>query len=70
MRLALAALFYIAAFVFFYAGFAIPGADGLNHHIRPQSDAEWLAVLLIVNGCAAKFLGHVILFSTSKRVTQ
>jgi hypothetical protein len=66
MRIALAALFYVAAFVFLYAGFAVPGSEGLNHHVQPQTDAEWLAALLIVNGCAAKLLGHVLLLSTTR----
>lgn len=66
MRGALAFFFYAAALTLIYAGFAVPGADGLNHHVRPANDAEWLAALLILNGCAAKLMGHVMLFSTAR----
>jgi hypothetical protein len=41
-RRALAFLFYAAALILIYCGFAVPGSDGLNHHVRPANDAEWL----------------------------
>lgn len=66
MKLALAAIFYTAAFFFIYAGFALPGAEGLNHHVMPRGDEEILAALLLINGCAAKLMGHVMLFSTTR----
>lgn len=64
MKTALAFLFYVSAILLIYCGFAVPGSDGLNHHVRPATDAEWLAALLILNGCASKLMGHVMLFST------
>jgi hypothetical protein len=66
MKTALAVFFYAAALTLIYCGFAIPGADGLNHHVQPRGDAEWLAALLILNGCASKLMGHVMLFSTAR----
>ncbi len=66
MKLALALFFYAAALTLIYSGFALPGSEGLNHHVAPQGDAEWLAALLIINGCAAKLLGHVLLFASAR----
>jgi hypothetical protein len=66
MKTALAFLFYAAAITFIYCGFAVPGADGLNHHLSPQSDPELFAALLITAGCASKLMGHVMLFSTAR----
>lgn len=67
MRGFLAVFFYVAALALIYCGFAVPASEGLNHHVMPQTDAEMLAALLIINGCAAKLMGHVMLFSTLKR---
>jgi hypothetical protein len=64
VRGALAFLFYAAALILIYAGFNVPGGEGLNTHVIPRGDAELLSVLLILNGCASKLMGHVMLFST------
>lgn len=66
MKLALAILFYAAAFTFIYAGFSMPGAEGLGHHIQPRGDAELTAAMLIFTGCAAKLFGHVMLFASAR----
>jgi hypothetical protein len=57
MRGALAFLFYAAALFLIYAGFNVPGGEGLNTHVIPRGDAELLSVLLILNGCASKLMG-------------
>lgn len=67
MRGFLAMLFYASAIIFLYCGFALPGAEGLNHHIQPRGSEEILAALMILNGCAMKLAGHVMLFSTARR---
>jgi hypothetical protein len=67
MKLTFAIIFYAAALLLIYAGFAVPDSDGLNHHVRPRTDAEWLAALLIINGCAAKLMGHLFLFASARQ---
>lgn len=67
MRAALAAFFYVAAFTFIWAAFAgMPDAwEGLNTG-WPENPREMLCALLILNGCAAKLFGHVLLLSTAR----
>jgi hypothetical protein len=66
MRFALALFCYAAALFFVYAGFNVPGSEGLGHHVRPANDQEMVAALLIVSGMGAKLLGHVFLLSTTR----
>jgi hypothetical protein len=64
---ALAALFYAAAFTFIYAAFAgMPDAWDALGAGWPQSTEEIVCALLILNGCAAKLMGHVMLLSTAR----
>lgn len=65
-KIVLALVFYAAGLFLIYAGFNVPGSEGLGEHVRPQGDAEILAALLLINGCAAKLAGHVILLSTTR----
>lgn len=66
MRLAIAFICYAAALFLIYAGFSVPGSEGLGHHVRPANDQEMVAALLMVSGMGAKLLGHVFLFSTTR----
>jgi hypothetical protein len=66
MKIGLTILFYVAALVFLYAGVNFPGAEGLNHHVMPRNDAEIMSALLVINGMAAKLMGHVMLFSAAR----
>jgi formate-dependent nitrite reductase membrane component NrfD len=64
MRIALAAVFYLAAFVFLYAGFALPGYEEISTG-WPHSHEGIMAALFIINGLAAKLAGHVLLLSAT-----
>ena len=66
-KTAFAMLFYTAAFTFIYAAFAgMPDAwESLNHG-WPETPRDITCALLILNGCAAKLMGHVCLLSTAR----
>lgn len=66
MKVAFALFFYAAAIILIYSGFAIPEAEGLNHHIAPVNTAELTAAMLIVMGCAFKLAGHLCLFASAR----
>jgi formate-dependent nitrite reductase membrane component NrfD len=65
MRLTFAAIFYLAAFVFMYAGFSLPGYTEISTG-WPHTHEGILAALLIINGLAAKLAGHVMLLSSTR----